>query len=250
MPTAVLLNPDDPAFDFFHMMAHRQYFAVMRPLSQFSALPYNLDPSFDVGKAAESWNQNHQQAHNDFNGSLPNNSVSGVKTTTVPSNRVDAVAATTSGSTQVVLTVVTGKFILGSFIFASSIDIGTTITAQVSGTPGLDGTYTMSLPATATATGVAAAISHAAFEQATALPGNHFGMSAINVLIEGTGEEEDQRALWAFWNHTEHMIADSAILPLPTQAPTSAGSGPGTVTGVSDPWWWAEIGGDIIYPFW
>lgn len=246
MPTAVLLNHDDPVFEFHHAMTHRQYFAVMRPLSQFSAVPYLLDPEFNTGNPAENWNMNHQQAHSDFNGALPNDSSTGYTTTVVPSSRIDAVAATTVGSTTVTLTVTTGPFILGSFIFGNGIDIGTTITTQQSGTPGRDGTYTMSLPATATAINVPVAISHASYEQATVVHGQHFGVNPNSILIEGTRDDE---AMWVFWNHMEHRTADEAILPLPTQAPTTAGSGPGTIT-ASDPWWWSAIGGEIVYPFW
>ena len=32
MPLAILLNPDDPLYDFEHAMQHREYFAVMKSL--------------------------------------------------------------------------------------------------------------------------------------------------------------------------------------------------------------------------
>ncbi|HEX3525161.1 MAG TPA: hypothetical protein VHT52_24115 [Stellaceae bacterium] len=70
MPGAVLLNPDDPIFTFEHMMAHRNYFAVMET-SGYSVLPYLLDPSYDTNIPASPWHQNHQQAHNDYNAALP-----------------------------------------------------------------------------------------------------------------------------------------------------------------------------------
>lgn len=71
MPLATLINPDDPIFDFEHMMAHRNYFAIMAPLNRFSILPYLLDPSRGTDIRAGPWHLNHQQSHNDFNGSLP-----------------------------------------------------------------------------------------------------------------------------------------------------------------------------------
>jgi hypothetical protein len=72
MSIATLLDYTDAAtFDFEHMMAHRNYFAVMAPLNRFSVLPYLLDPSYDTGIPASKWHLNHQQAHNDSLNVLP-----------------------------------------------------------------------------------------------------------------------------------------------------------------------------------
>jgi hypothetical protein len=58
-------------FSFEHAMAHRSLMAVMGPLTQWSVMPYFIDPTnFSAGPAGV-WNQAHQQAHNDFNGYLP-----------------------------------------------------------------------------------------------------------------------------------------------------------------------------------
>lgn len=73
MPTAILLNPDDPIFAFEHMMAHRRYFSQMSPLDRYSALPYLLDPAYDTAIRASLWHLNHQKAHTDFATSLPAN---------------------------------------------------------------------------------------------------------------------------------------------------------------------------------
>lgn len=73
MPTAILLNPDDPVFPFEHMMAHRRYFSQMSPLNRFSALPYLLDPPYDTNIRASLWHLNHQKSHTDFAASLPAN---------------------------------------------------------------------------------------------------------------------------------------------------------------------------------
>lgn len=249
MPTAVLLNPDDEIFDFVHAMTHRQYFAVMKPLYGFSALPYNLDPAIDTDSPGSWWNQNHQQAHDDFNRSLPGYSSNGYSIRTVTPPTVTGNAAL-NATTSITLSGTSGTFLVGtSSITGTGIPAGTTIVSQTSGTPGGNGVYVMSQAATVTNPVVPVTITHPPYQQATAIGGFAFGINQNSVLLEGESDA-DQRALWAFWNHTEHMVADNAILPLPTTAPTTAGTGPGTVTGVSDPWWWAAIGGEIIYPFW
>ena len=75
MPLAILLNFDDPIYAFEHQMAHRQYLAIMAPLSRFSALPYFIEPwPFPLPPLptfADAWNLDHQQAHNDFLANLP-----------------------------------------------------------------------------------------------------------------------------------------------------------------------------------
>ena len=71
MPLAVLLNADDPLYEFEHMMQHREYFAIMSPLDRFSVLPYLLDPAFGTEIRAGPWNLHHQQAHNDFSETVP-----------------------------------------------------------------------------------------------------------------------------------------------------------------------------------
>jgi hypothetical protein len=59
-------------FAFEHMMATRNYFVAMAPLSRFSLLPYMLDPfPYPKEQEAHPWNLNHQQAHNDALASLP-----------------------------------------------------------------------------------------------------------------------------------------------------------------------------------
>lgn len=50
-------------------MAHRASFGCMSPLSQFSVLPYHLDPSTFNGRG---YLLDHQQAHNDMLCTLPN----------------------------------------------------------------------------------------------------------------------------------------------------------------------------------
>jgi hypothetical protein len=71
MSQATLLNSADPMFTFEHMMQHRQYFPFLPDLSHFSALPYLLDPAQQQDIPAGPWHQKHQQAHDDFNASLP-----------------------------------------------------------------------------------------------------------------------------------------------------------------------------------
>lgn len=84
MPLAILLNPDDPLFEFEHQMAHRQLFAVLEALARFSLLPYQLDsPALDLRVPAGDWNLRHQQAHNDFNRTLPSNYNDGFFLTTI-----------------------------------------------------------------------------------------------------------------------------------------------------------------------
>lgn len=72
MPAIALLNYDDPLFDFEHAMAHRMYFAVMSPLSNYSVLPYFIEPKpGPTPPPATNWRLNHQQAHDDYGGALP-----------------------------------------------------------------------------------------------------------------------------------------------------------------------------------
>ena len=78
-----------PTWAFEHMMAHRNLFGAMSEaptiteidigtgvhhryvvgggFTRFSALPYLLDPQFDVGM----WHRDHSQAHSDFQRALP-----------------------------------------------------------------------------------------------------------------------------------------------------------------------------------
>lgn len=71
MSQATLINSNDPMFAFEHVMQHRQYFSFMPDLSHFTSLPYLLDPPHRQDIPAGPWNQKHQQAHDDFNASLP-----------------------------------------------------------------------------------------------------------------------------------------------------------------------------------
>lgn len=75
MPLCSLLNTDDPIFDFEHAMAHREVLAVMAPLSNYSAIPYFIEPwplPFPpYPDPATDWRLDHQQAHNDFSSAMP-----------------------------------------------------------------------------------------------------------------------------------------------------------------------------------
>ena len=72
MSGANLLYIGDPkTFVFEHMMAHRNYFAVMSPLTRFSVLPYLLDPMPVSVPIAGDWMLDHQQAHNDALNHVP-----------------------------------------------------------------------------------------------------------------------------------------------------------------------------------
>jgi hypothetical protein len=44
---------------------------VMGPLTQWSVMPYWIDPQNFQATSANHWNLNHQQAHNDYNSFLP-----------------------------------------------------------------------------------------------------------------------------------------------------------------------------------
>ena len=183
MPLAVLLNPDDPLYAFEHAMAHRELFAVMPALSRFSILPYLLDPAFDQEEPAWWWNQSHQQAHDDFNATLPSNFANGF-------------------TTEVVVP-----------------------PPPVPPNPQLP-----------------------PYVQATPVQGGTFGIPEAAILVEGSGRTAENRSWWTFVNHQQHFIANNAILPLPTTAPTTAGTPPGEAA-VSNPWWWVDRS-PIKYPFW
>jgi hypothetical protein len=72
MPLCALLrmgrsNAERDLWRFEHTMAHRFLFGSLSPLSQFSVLPYNLDPSQFNGK----WTLlNHQKSHWDATATL------------------------------------------------------------------------------------------------------------------------------------------------------------------------------------
>lgn len=70
--TAVLLNPDDPTFDFHHAMSHRAYMAIMAPLTRFSVMPYFIEPApHPPPRPATMWPLKHQRAHDDFTNAVP-----------------------------------------------------------------------------------------------------------------------------------------------------------------------------------
>lgn len=241
MPLAILINPDDPLFNFEHMMQHRETFAAMSPLSGFSALPYLLDPGIDQHIPANNWNNNHQQAHDDFNKTLPSNYENGYTLThTVPPAATGT--ANSTGTTSVAISGVTNKILIGSTMTPP----GVHIIDQQSGPPGGDGTYTTDQATTLS--NVPVTITHIPYEQANPLTGGTFGIPQSQILVEGTGQSPENRSWWTFANHQEHFNANSAILPLPTTAPTTAGTPPGVKT-VSSPWWWTHVA-PVIFPYW
>jgi hypothetical protein len=72
MSTASLLNPlTDPSFDFDHDQMHRLMFISLPAGTQYSALPYQLDPVIGANVPAGWWNYNHAQAHGDFADAFP-----------------------------------------------------------------------------------------------------------------------------------------------------------------------------------
>ena len=73
MAIVSLLNANDPAFAFEHMMHHRLLMAAMAPLNRFSAVPYLLDPAIDPQIPAGWFNLDHQQATLDASNALPQN---------------------------------------------------------------------------------------------------------------------------------------------------------------------------------
>jgi hypothetical protein len=76
------------AFAFEHAMAHRQVLSVMAPLSQWSGIPYFIDPTHWDARPADMWNLNHQKAHNDFNHQLPPYFAAAVNTRGIPTHQI------------------------------------------------------------------------------------------------------------------------------------------------------------------
>lgn len=245
MPLAVLLNPDDPNFDFEHMMQHRQYFAVLSELAEISGVPYLLDPAFNTDQPAWSWNFNHQQAHDDFNHDLPSNYANGFTLHAVTPPPAHG-TGTSTGTTSLTMAAVSGTIMLNAVVTGAGVPAGTTIVGQSSGTSGGAGVYITNQPTTLG--GVALTITHPPYQQATALDGGTFGIPQAQILIEGSGGTPENRAWWTFVNHQQHYVANNAILPLPTTQPLTAGTPPG-VEIVSDPWWWTSKF-PIQFPFW
>ena len=252
MPLATLLNPSDPIYGFEHMMRHRQYFAVMKPLDGFTAVPYLLDPLAEPDQPARNWNRNHQQAHNDYNTTLPGNQGTGFTLTGVTPTPAIAVGNANS-STSLTLSGVSGTIHVGDVVTDAipnfpPVPPGTVIVAQVSGTPGGNGVYTTNQPTLLI--NASLFVTQPPYQQANVVggAGQTFGINQPGVLLEGISGDDQNKAWWAHLNHMQHLVADNAILPLPTTAPTTAGTGPGQAP-VSDPWWWVDIG-DINFPFW
>lgn len=245
MPLAVLLNPDDPNFIFEHMMQHRQYFAVLTDLSHYSELPYLLDPAFNTDVPAERWNLSHQQAHKDFNSDLPNSYADGFYQIHVTPPTATATGNST-GTTNLTVSGVVNTIIIGATVTGTGVPAGTTIVSQTSGTAGKDGVYVVSQPTTLT--NIALSITHPPYWQGVPLPGGAFGIAQSQILLEGTGQSPENRSWWTFVNHQQHFITNEAILPLPTDQPTTVGEPPGQIT-ASNPWWWIDRY-PIIYPYW
>ena len=68
MSAATLLNSADPAFAFEHRMAHTtMLIASGAEASNFSGLPYYIDPAYGDTAVPAGWeNSLHAQAHGDF----------------------------------------------------------------------------------------------------------------------------------------------------------------------------------------
>jgi hypothetical protein len=245
MPLAVLLNPDDPIYNFEHMMQTRNYFAVMADLSGFSVLPYLLDPSADMDQPAWWWNLVHQQSHNDFNNDLPSNYADGYTTTVIPPNVAHG-TGTSIGTTNLTMTAVTGTIKVGASVAGAGVPADVNIASQASGTPGGDGVYVTTAATTLAA--VALTITFPPYTQANAMDGGNFGIPQAQILLEGSGGTPENRSWWTFVNHQQHFAANNAILPLPTMQPTTAGTPPGEAT-VSNPWWWVDRS-PVLFPFW
>lgn len=245
MPLAVLLNPADPIYDFENMMAHREYFAVMRPLDGFSVIPYLLDPPFETDIPAAAWNLNHQQAHNDFNTALPGSYADGFTITVVTPPAATALG-TSTGTASLTLASVTNTVMRNAVVTGAGVPANTIIVGQTSGPAGGNGVYTTNHPTTLT--NIPVTIAHPPYQQANPTGPHRFGIEAPGLLIEGNGGSTGNQSWWAFVNHQQHYAGNNAILPLPTTAPTSAGTPPGQAN-VSNPWWWTEVA-PILYPYW
>jgi hypothetical protein len=245
MPLAVLLNPDDPIYNFEHMMQTRQYFAVMAELTGFSILPYLLDPTLDANQPAWPWNLRHQQSHNDFNRDLPSTYADGYTTRVITPAAAHG-TGTSNATTDLVMTGVTGTIMIDATVAGVGVPASTTIVSQKSGTTGGNGTYSTSVATKLS--GVALTITHPPYTQANALDGGTFGIPQAQILLEGNGGSPENRSWWMFVNHQQHLVANNAVLPLPTTAPTTAGTPPGEAT-VSNPWWWVSRA-PVVFPFW
>ena len=73
---ALLVIPRDNvaskgAYSFDHAMSHRNAMEIMGPLTQWSVMPYFVDPAHYDAQRADAWNLKHQQAHNDALTYLP-----------------------------------------------------------------------------------------------------------------------------------------------------------------------------------
>lgn len=245
MPLAVLLNPDDPLYEFEHMMQHREYFAVIKELYRLDILPYLLDPNFGEEIPVGTWQLRHQQAHDDLNRNLPSNYANGYSISVITPPAATGTGNST-GTTSVAITGVTNKILIGATVTGAGVPSGTTILTQQSGPQGGDGTYTIS--SVTTLSNVPLTMTHAPYNQANPLTAGVLGIPQSQILIEGDGPTPEERSWWTFINHEEHYLANAAILPLPTTAPTTAGTPPGQAT-VSNPWWWAQIA-PVIFPYW
>ena len=67
MSGATLLNASDPWFDFDHQQAHNVMFTSEAGSTNFSGLPYFIDPAYGDTAVPAGWgNTLHTQAHQDY----------------------------------------------------------------------------------------------------------------------------------------------------------------------------------------
>lgn len=67
MSAASLLFANEPAFNFEHRKAHEAMLSVSGPVTQFSSVPFWIDPPFGDTNVPAGWaNSLHAQAHADF----------------------------------------------------------------------------------------------------------------------------------------------------------------------------------------
>jgi hypothetical protein len=72
LPGSTLLNPNDQWFNFDHQQAHQAMWLKEPNSTNFSVLPYLIDPSFADTSVPAGWgNTLHAQAHADYIGLFP-----------------------------------------------------------------------------------------------------------------------------------------------------------------------------------